>query len=60
MRVRQSSDSDIMCLHDSLEVESSAIPESEFATAGCCEEPPAFWGPFHHIDRMFDLVKRGV
>lgn len=36
---------DVHHLDDSLKVELSAIPQSEFATLGACDAAPTLWRP---------------
>ena len=47
-------------LLDGFEVERHSIPESKFAAAGSGDQTSSLGGPFHHVDRMLDLVQGRV
>lgn len=60
VRISCCSESTIVCLHDSLEVEASSIPKSELATSTTSEETSAFGGPLDDVHWVLDLVQGRV
>jgi hypothetical protein len=50
----------LVSLHNSLKVESHAVPQRELSARRSREQPPALWGPFHDVDGVLDFVQRRV
>ena len=45
-------------LHNGLEIEAHAIPESELSAARSCQQTATFGRPFNDVDRMLELIRR--
>lgn len=50
----------VVSLHDGLEIPADTIPKGKLATGGTGQKTSAIGRPLDHVDRVSDLVERGM